>query len=374
MRIAVVSNTAWSIYNFRRNLIAALQQAGHQILAIGSEDPYLEKLREAGIPATGVPFTREGIGPLRELRTVFAIRHALAHNRIDVVLSFTPKGNIYAALACLEQDVAQIANVSGLGSAFIRIDTLSLWILRLYRFALRNAKHVFFQNHIDREIFLIRRIVKPERTSHLPGSGVDLARYTEAPLAQRAPGEAVFLFYGRLLWDKGVREYVEAARAVRLAYPRTRFMLLGTPMGGVRQGPSPATVKQWADEGVIEYHEWVDDARPYIAQADCIVLPSVYREGVPRTLLEAAAMGRPVITCDTVGCRDAVTPGLTGYLCRPHDAQDLAETLTRYIELDPAERQRMGHEARQKMVREFDEQIVIQRYLKIIGMLHRRGD
>ena len=366
MRIAVISNTSWSIYNFRRNLIAALLKEGHEVVAIGSFDKYLARLHAQGISAVGVSFTREGTGLFRELRTVFGIRKALVQNKIEVVLSFTPKGNIYAALASLRLGIKQIANVSGLGSAFIRIDTLSLWILRLYWLAFRNAHHVFFQNEIDREIFLIRRIVNSDKASRLPGSGVDLGYFAPVPIRRRREGEVTFLFFGRLLWDKGVHEFVEASRIIHAEFPHARFLLLGRIEEKKSEGPSWIRVRKWVQEDPIEYHGRVDDVRPYIGNADCVVLPSVYREGVPRTLLEAAAMGRPVIACDTVGCRDAVIPDLTGYLCQPRDAQDLAATMRRFIAIGHDGWQKMGLEGRQRMQREFDEKFVIQKYFQVL--------
>lgn len=367
MRIAIISNTSWSIFNFRLKLLEALVKAGHEVIVIGSKDKYLARLRALGITAAGIPFSRDGTHPIKELRTVYSIRKALKRHRIDVVLTFTPKGNIYSAMAIWGRRIRQVANVSGLGSAFIRIDTLSLWVLRLYWFFFRRVDHVFFQNEVDREIFLVRRIVEPERTTRLPGSGVDLSYFAHVPLREHSPDEVVFLLFGRLLWDKGIREYIEAARIIKAGRPGVKCLVLGAPEINESLGPTRGQILNWSKERLIEYHGRVDDVRPYVEKADCVVLPSVYREGVPRTLLEAAAMGRPVITCDSVGCRDAVTHGLTGYLCRPRDARDLAAKMTRFVSIGYAGWQKMGLEGRQKMMREFDENLVIQRYTKVLN-------
>ncbi|MGH8453296.1 MAG: glycosyltransferase family 4 protein [Nevskiales bacterium] len=372
MRIALVSNTSWSIHNFRRNLIAALKKEGHEVIAIGSYDKYLNYLQTQGISALAVPFTRTSMRLLHELRVVFLLRQVLIKNRIDVVLSFTPKGNIYAALASRGLDIKQIANVSGLGSAFIRINTLSLWILRLYWFAFRKIHHVFFQNEVDREIFMAREIVSPSVTSRLPGSGVDLSYFAAAPFPQHRADEPSFLFLGRLLWGKGVGEYVEASRIIHAEYPKARFYLLGHIEDKESEGPVWPHLQSWLEEDQLEYHGRVDDVRPYIERADCVVLPSVYREGVPRTLLEAAAMGRPVITTDSVGCRDAVNHQVTGFLCKPRDAQDLAAAMRQFIALEPAARERMGRAGREKMEQEFDERRVIQAYLRVIDEMPRQ--
>jgi glycosyltransferase involved in cell wall biosynthesis len=372
MRIAVVSNTSWSIHNFRRNLIAALVKEGHDVLAIGSLDEYLERLQAQGISATGVPFSRDGIHPIRELRTVLAIRRALTRHRTEVVLSFTPKGNIYAALAAWGLQSRQVVNVSGLGRVFARKSALTYLMLLLYRLTFRRAHHVFFQNDEDRAMFLARGLVDPAKATRLPGSGVDLTHFAPAPIRHPPSDGPVFLMHGRLLWDKGVREFVEAARLLKPEYPGTRYNLLGAHETTGEQGPTLAHLEAWAKAGTVEYLGRVDDVRPHIEAVDCVVLPSGYGEGVPRSLLEASAMGRPVIACNIAGCRDAVAHQQTGFLCKPRDAHDLAAVMRQFIALGREAQEQMGHKGREKMKREFDEQGVIQAYLRVIHDMPRR--
>jgi glycosyltransferase involved in cell wall biosynthesis len=362
MRVAVVANTAWYLHNFRRNLMRALQQDGHHVIAIGDEGPFGQRLLEQGFEHHAVPFSGAGTRPWRELATVLALRRVLRRERVDLVLSYTPKGNLYAALAGRGLPLEQVMNVSGLGRAAASPGLASRVVDHLYRRTVARAAWVFFQNEDDRRLFVERGYVPQARTARLPGSGVDLNAFTPFALPSVDAGACVFLMVARLLWDKGVREYVDAARSLRAQWPRVRFQLLGPLDASSRSGVPRAVLDGWVAEGVVEYLGETDDIRPYLQVADCIVLPSSYREGVPRSLLEAAASARPVITTDSVGCRDAVDAGVSGFLCRPRDPGDLARQMLRLLALNPEARRRMGEAGRVKMEREFDERRVIEAY------------
>lgn len=369
MKIAVVANTAWYLYNFRRNLMAALQQDGHQVFAVGGEGPFGQRLREQGFEFRAVPFSGAGTKPWRELTTVLALRRVLRIERVDVVLSYTPKGNLYAALAGRGRPLAQVMNVSGLGRAATSPGIASRVVDLLYRSTVARAAWVFFQNEDDRRLFVERGYVPQARTSRLPGSGVDLRAFTPCALPSVEAGACVFLMVARLLWDKGVREYVDAARSLRAQWPRARFQLLGPLDASPRSGVPRAVLDGWVTEGLVEYLGETDDIRPFLHQADCIVLPSFYGEGVPRSLLEAAANARPVITTDAVGCRDAVDAGITGLLCAARDATNLARQMQVLLQMQPRQRSSMGIAGRQKMEREFDEHFVIDAYLDRIAAI-----
>lgn len=372
LRIAVVANTSWYLYNFRRNLMRALGDDGHQVVAVGGDGAFAQRLREQGFEHRVVAFSGAGTRPWRELATVRALRRVLRGERFDLVLSYTPKGNLYAAMAGRGLPIAQVMNVSGLGRASTSPGIASRIVDLLYRHTVSGAAWVFFQNEEDRRQFIDRGYVPPERTSRLPGSGVDLGAFVPAPLPSLEAGTGVFLMVARLLWDKGVGEYVEAARALRTLWPRARFQLLGPLDASPRSGVPRAALDAWVAEGVIEYLGQTDDIRPYLRAADCAVLPS-YREGVPRSLLEAAASMRPLITTDSVGCRDAVDPGVSGLLCHPKDAADLAQQMNRFLSMTPAQREAMGAAGRQKMEREFDERIVIDTYRRRVAALAGNG-
>lgn len=372
MRIAVVSNTAWYLFNFRLNLMRALQADGHAVTAVAPADAYADKIRAAGIAFEGVPISGRGINPLVEMRSVLRLwallRRRRPGGRIGLVLSYTPKGNLYSALACLAARVPFIANVSGLGRTSIRHSFVSRVVETLYRVTLRRAHRVFFQNEDDLGSFVQKDLVRADHAERLPGSGVDLVRF-QPGAAGKVPAPAadapIFLLMARLMWDKGVGEYVAAARVVKARHPRARFLLLGFLDVANPSAISRRQMDAWTAEGLVDYQGPTDDVRPWLAQADCVVLPS-YREGVPRTLLEAAAMARPIVTTDAPGCRDTVIDGETGFLCRTADAQDLADKLLRFTALPLNEREAMGRRGREFVTRNFDERFVLRRYQAVV--------
>ena len=368
MRIAVVSNTCWYLFNFRLNLMLALQAAGHTVIAVAPSDAYAQRIRDAGIVFEAVPISGGGTQPLRELQSVQRLGAVFRRHRVGLVLSYTPKGNLYSALACIALRIVFVPNVSGLGRAFIRKSLVTQVAKALYRLTFSRAHWVFFQNLDDISVFVTSGLVKKAKAERLPGSGVDLARFLPVPPVARPTDQTVFLLVARLLWDKGVGEYVQAARTVRAVHPGARFQLLGFLDVANPSAVTRANVEAWVAEGVVDYLGQTDDVRPYLEQADCVVLPS-YREGVPRTLLEAAAMARPVITTDAPGCRDTVIESKTGFLCRTADASDLAEKILRFIEMTPSARLVMGQQGRTFVEKNFDEQLVIQKYLKLVDEL-----
>lgn len=368
MHIAVVSNTCWYLFNFRLNLMLALQAAGHTVVAVAPDDAYAQRIRDAGIAFEAVPISGGGTHPVRELQSVQRLGAVFRRHRVGLVLSYTPKGNLYSALACIALRIPFVPNVSGLGRAFIRKSLVTRVAKTLYRLTFGRAHRVFFQNLDDMAVFVDTGLVRASQAERLPGSGVDLSRFSPTMPIARAAEAPVFLLVARMLWDKGVGEYVEAARSVRALHPGARFQLLGF-LDVANPSAIPRTqVEAWVAEGLVEYLGPTDDVRPFLVQADCVVLPS-YREGVPRTLLEAAATARPVITTDAPGCRDTVVDGETGFLCRPADAPDLADKLLRFIALTPEERRVMGQRGRDFVEQNFDERLVIERYLAVVGQV-----
>jgi glycosyltransferase involved in cell wall biosynthesis len=361
-RIVLAANSAWHIANFRSELIHALSARGFAPIAIAPPDPD-HRLRALGIEQRDVGLSRSGLNPLADLRLLIGYRRILQRERPLAYLGFTIKPNIYGCYAAGMLGIPAIANISGLGTAFIRRGPLLWLVSTLYRIALRRAAVVFFQNPDDQALFLQRKLVRAAQARLIPGSGVDLKRFRPAPLP---PGPVRFLFVGRLLGDKGVRELVAAARQVRRTHPDVQVQLLGPIDGDNRTGITCSEVESWVAEGVIEYQGETDDVRPFIADAAAMILPS-YREGVPRSLLEGAAMGRPLIVTDVPGCREVVEDGVTGFLCRARDPASLALAMGRLADLPAAERYRMGSAARAKIEKGFSEERVIEAYLNAIG-------
>lgn len=365
MRVLLTGNTCFKIANFRAGLIAALQDQGHEVVVLAPFDDYHPKLVAMGCTMHDLPMDRNGTAPLAEAGLLSRIHVALRRLRPDIVFGYTIKNNIYAGLSCRWLGIPFVPNVTGLGPAFNDRGVLNRVVRSLYHLAFAQAQAVFFQNPDDRATFLQAGLVKPGRTRLLPGSGVDLERFAAQPLLHNRD-HTTFLLVSRMLWDKGVGLYVEAAREVRARVPQARFQLLGPPDPASRSGIPIAQIQAWAAEGVIDYLGRTDDVRPALAGADCIVLPSWYREGTPRILLEAAATGRPVITTDMPGCRDAVQNGQTGLICQPRDLASLVAAMHSFIDMSPAARAAMGQAARARAEAAFDEGDVIAAYLAYI--------
>lgn len=371
-KIVIALNTAWNLVNFRAGLIRALVAEGYEVVAVAPNDAYASRLAELGCRFVALPMDNKGTHPGRDLLLFFRFLNLLRRERPDVFLGYTIKPNVYGSLAAHMLGIPVVNNIAGLGTAFIRNNWLTRLVRLLYKTAFSRSHHVFFQNNEDLQMFVERGLVPADKVSRLPGSGIDLGVFHYVPMSSLENRSFCFLLVARLLWDKGVGEYVEAARMVRRKYPATTFQLLGFLDVKNQTAVSSVQMDDWVNEGVVEYLGVADDVKPYLAAADCVVLPS-YREGVPRSLLEAAAMGRPIVTTDAIGCRDAVDDGVNGLLCCVGDASDLAEKMQRIVEMSPIERELMGNAGRKKMEFEFDEKIVIDRYLRVTGDIVSSG-
>jgi glycosyltransferase involved in cell wall biosynthesis len=320
-------------------------------------------MRELKVERIPVRIERSGLNPWADFRLFWEYQRLFKERKPAAYLGFTIKPNIYGSLAASSLGIAAIPNVSGLGTAFIRQGALQQIVTRLYRLAFRRTPVVFFQNDEDKGLFVERRIIRPAQARVLPGSGVDLGRFSPA---LPAPGPPTFLFIARLLRDKGVVEFVDAARKLRQDLPNVRFQLLGPIDPGNRTAVRRAELDSWIKEGVIDYLGVTDDVRPFIAAATAVVLPS-YREGMPRVLLEAGAMARPAIASDVPGCRDIIEDGVNGYLCAVRDPLSLATAMRRMAELPAARRLAMGDAARRRVQEEFSEEVVVDAYLKALA-------
>jgi glycosyltransferase involved in cell wall biosynthesis len=365
--IVLSANSDWNIANFRGGLIRGLRDAGYEPVAIAPQDPAADsRMREFEIERIEVPIQRSGLNPLTDLALLARYRRLLKRLRPAAYLGYTIKPNIYGSLAAASFGIPAIPNVSGLGTAFIRSGPLQDFVKALYRVGFKRVPVVFFQNSEDRQLFVSRKLVRSDQARLLPGSGVDLERFTPVPLPEGPP---TFLLVARLLRDKGVVEFVEAARILRAKLPTARFGLLGPIDEDNRTAISRGELQSWVAEGAVEYLGTTDDVRPHIAAASAVVLPS-YREGMPRSLLEAAATARPLVATDAPGCRDVVEDGVNGYLCAVRDAASLASAMQRLIELPLAERRAMGEAARRKVQERFNEEFVVRAYLDVLAALN----
>lgn len=360
----ITLNTAWNLVNFRAGLIKALVVQGYEVVAVAPFDEYATQLHALKCRYIPLPMDNKGTHPGRDLLLLARFFMLMRAEKPDVYLGYTVKPNIYGSLAAHTFRIPVINNIAGLGTVFIKGGWLNQLVRGLYRIALSRSIRVFFQNDDDRQLFVSGGLVSEAVTDRLPGSGIDLVKFQPTPLPARPVVR--FLLIARMLWDKGVGEYVDAARLLKQRGIEAECCLLGFLDVQNPAAISRSQMDDWVAEGVVRYLGVSDNVREEIAQVDCIVLPSFYREGTPRTLLEAAAMARPIVTTDSVGCRVVVDDGVNGYLCKPRDASDLADKMERIVRMSPAEREVMGWRGRVKIEREFDEQIVINKYLSAI--------
>jgi glycosyltransferase involved in cell wall biosynthesis len=313
------------------------------------------RLEAMGCIFEPVELDAAGLSPMRDLGTINAFSALIRKHRPDAWLSWTIKPNTYGSFVAARHGVPAFPNVSGLGTAFIRKSVLTAIAKQLYGIGFRRAPVVFFQNPTDRDLFVEQALVRPEQARVLPGSGIDVDHFASA--SNKRPAPRNFLMLSRLVADKGVREYVAAARSIRAQWPDARFRLIGPASVANRTAIRSEELDRWIAEGAIEYSEPLDDVRPVLEQADFVVLPS-YREGMSRVLLEAAAMGRPIVATDVPGCRDLVTDGVNGYLCQPRSAESLTEALTRAAQAGDKEWRAMAKAGRERAVGEFSQERV----------------
>lgn len=363
-KIVVAANDSWNIVNYRAGLIRALQSAGFEVTVLAPDGPHRGAIESMGAAFRVVPMSPRGTSPTQDLGVVAKYVKVLREIRPAAFLGFTAKPNIYGSIAARICGVPVINNISGLGSVFTRQSLLTRLVAALYKIALRRSVTVFFQNRDDQALFERMGLVRPDQGGLLPGSGVDVAHFAPRCRAERS-GPFTFLLAARLLWDKGVAEYVEATR--RLKSPSVRFRILGLIEPPGVSAVSPEKLSEWETAGLVEYLGSADDVRPVLAEADCVVLPSYYREGVPRVLLEASSMAIPVITTDAPGCRQAVDDGVTGFLCEPRSVTSLVAAMEQMMQLSPKAQAVMGSAARKKMEREFREEIVHRAYLEALA-------
>lgn len=364
MDILLVANTSWYIYNFRSNLIKTLIANNYKISVLSPYDSYSEKIESLGIKHINLKIDKSGINPVNEFFTLLRLMLTLRKEKPSLILTYTPKINIYISIVSRLLRIPVIANVSGLGSSFISGGIITRITSILYRLSFNWPYKVFFQNNEDLNEFIKRGFVEKIKAERLPGSGVDLNKFR--PVKTKKREKITFLLVARLLWDKGIGEYISAAREIQKKYFNTEFQIIGFADSDNPSAIPKSNIDRWVEEGIINYLGYTDNIMEKYANVDCVVLPSYYREGVPRSLLEAASMAIPIITTSAVGCRDVVDDGINGFLCQPKNVNDLTAKIERMILLTHDQRREMGLKGRIKMERYFDEQIILQKYLTAI--------
>jgi glycosyltransferase involved in cell wall biosynthesis len=369
-KVVLVSNTSWYIYNFRRGLVVSLRERGFEVCVVTPSDEYSPRLVDLGCKHFPITMDNKGSNPIRDAMTILDFYRLYGSIKPHLIYQNTIKPNIYGSIAAGLLGIPVINTITGLGTAFLKDDLRQKLVRMLYRISQRGAFRIFFQNEEDQRMFVQAGLVPAGRDVYIPGSGVDLQRFDFKPLAERS--SLRFLLIARLLRDKGVVEYVEAARMLKRKYPEAEFQLLGFLDADNHSAVSREEVDQWVAEGVVNYLGKTDNVVPFMEAADCVVLPS-YREGLPKTLIEAAAVGRPLVATDVVGCRDVVKDGFNGFLCEAKSAQSLADALERMLGLSLPQRQLLADNGRRFVEENYDERLVIRKYMACAEQLVQPG-
>ena len=369
-KIALVANTTWNIYNFRLNVIRRLRAEGHEVIVMAPVDEYISyQWKIQGVHHYPIrTLRRDSVNPLRDIQLTLELIRLYRTHRPDLVVHYTVKPNIYGGIAAKLAGIPSIAVVTGLGYAFIHNGLVKRTTKSLYKVATRFHKRIVFENQDDRSLFIEEKLLDPAKSMSVKGCGVDLEFYSPADNTNGANKPLTFAFIGRLLYDKGIQEFIQAARLVKAEKPEVRFLIVGEID---RDNPSAireTDLLRWVKDHIVEYHGATHDIRPFIAQSDCIILPS-YREGMPRILMEAMAMKRPIITTDTAGCRETVEDAHNGFIVPVGNTEALAQAMRRFSEMSAMERELFGANGRNMAEELFDEHKIADEMYRIIGQV-----
>ena len=364
MRIIISLNTTWNIYNFRLNLIKALQNEGHHVIAVAPKDDYVSKLESNGVTCYNIKLNSKGINPIKDLFLTYQYFLLFKKLKPDCVLSYTIKPNIYGNLAARLLNIPTINNISGLGTLFIKKSIATYIGKLLYKLSLSSSNHVFFQNNDDKSLFTDKKLVIKKQSSVIPGSGVDINRFNFTRTRNNANK---FLFVGRLISDKGVFEYLDAAVTILEKYPKKEFLLIGEFGSNNKTALTSKELNHYINNyPQIKYLGKTDNVIDILQSVDVMILPS-YREGLSKSLIEAASMKLPIITTNVPGCRDVVEGGFNGLLCEVRSKLSLEKAISKMIDLKEEDRLQFGLNGRKKVINRFSIEIVNKIYLNKIN-------
>lgn len=360
MKIIFSSNISWSIYNFRIPLLKALQQDGHQIYTVANKDEYSVKLINEGFNFEEINSNNNATNPIEDLKTIYSYYKIYKKIKPDVICHNAIKPNIYGSIAASMLGIPTINNISGLGTLFIKKSFSTKIAKLLYRFSQKKVAKIFFQNNDDLNLFIQNKLIDKTKVQVIPGSGVNTSRFISSE-EKKVGSDFQFLFIGRLLYDKGILEYIDAVKLLKEKYPRVKFNVLGPLYENNATAISKETLATWIENDEIIYLGQSDRVEEVMKNVDCIVLPS-YREGLSKVLIEASSMSLPIVTTNVPGCRDVVIDNETGFLCEVKNSIDLADKMEKMLLLPSEMRKEMGIKARKRAVEVFDEKIIIGHY------------
>ncbi len=370
-KIALVANTTWNIYNFRQNIIRKFLDEGWEVVVIAPVDEYITyRDNFPNVLHMDIKYLdRDNVNPTKEIRLFFELKRIYKKVRPDLVIHYTHKPNIYGGIASGQLGIPSVAVITGLGYSFIHGGWILSVLKILYAQALKKHLQIIFENEDDRILFEMQKLLPKEKGISIKGCGVDTNHFR--PIQNQSNGKMVFSFLGRLLYDKGIIEFVEAAKQIKAKKPDTRFWVIGEFDEDNPSSIDKNKLVEYIDEGIIEYKGFAKDVRKLISQSDFIVLPS-YREGMSKVLLEAMSMGKPIITSDVPGCRETVIDGLNGFLAKPRSIESLVKQLQNTIELPNRNKLTMGEESRKMVLEKFtSDQIANQLYDIVTSVLRQ---
>lgn len=356
--ILILTNSVGGLYNFRQEVVQAFVNEGYKVVIAAPNNKRVTFFEDMGCVFRMVSFKLKGTNPLSDLRLAFEYCKVIKETKPFVVLTYTIKPNLYGGLACRWCSVPQVANITGLGSAVENKGWLQKVIITLYRVCMRKTHLIFFQNNANFHFFRDNHILKG-KSELIPGSGVNLNFYSY----QEYPTDDTirFMFISRILRQKGIDQYLEAAAIIKKSHPSTEFHVFG----GCGEDYSPI-LHDLNEKGIIIYHGHEPETRPFYKMTHCTIHPSYYPEGMSNVLLESCAMGRPIITTNRPGCGEIVDDGVNGFLVRQKDTADLVMQIEKFLRLSYDEKKQMGINARKKVEREFDRNFVVDAYLRVI--------
>ncbi|MBC7828398.1 MAG: glycosyltransferase family 4 protein [Chitinophagaceae bacterium] len=361
--IAFVSNSAWSVYNFRMDVIRHLMQRGYDILVIAPDDEYSPYLIDSGCHFIPIDFNNKTENPFLDYFFFKKLKRLYKLHQPDFIFHYVAKPNIYGSLAAAALNIPSVAVITGLGYPFAKRNWLYWVVKHLYKKALRKTTQVWFLNNEDAKVFVNERIVNIEKMKVLPGEGINTDFFSpDYNSRKKTNGRFTFLMSTRLLKSKGVRLYADAARILKKKNYDAQFLLIGFFEKNHPDSISQDEIVRWEKEGLIYYKGFAKDVRPFLENSDCLVFPSFYHEGVPRCLMEASSMELPIITSMNRGCKEVVLNNSTGYFCNVNDPFDLADKMERMVNLSIEERSRMGKNGRLLIIKKFNVAKVIEEY------------
>lgn len=361
MRILLLANSDIGLYKFRMELLEALLEEGHAVYISVPRGQFTDEIEAMGCRIFDVSLSRHGTSPLEDWKLYQSYLRLMQDLRPDVVLTYTIKPNIYGGMAAAKWGIPYVENITGLGTAVETPGPLQVLTLGMYHFGLRKVQTVFFQNEANARFFADHHL-GAGRQKRLPGSGVNLQAYPYVPMEKKETTD--FLFVARIMKEKGIEQYIQAAKIIQKKYPHTRFHICGFCEQDYEQ-----EIEDLHKQGIVIYHGMVKDMKPLYAMADCTVHPTYYPEGLSNVLLESAATGRPLITTRRPGCREVVDEGKNGFLVPEQDGEALVQAIERFLLLSRSEKEAMGTASRQKVEREFSRDLVIQAYMRELDIV-----